>query len=81
MTSVLKKCEFATHLLSMVTNEAHVVSHWGANFYKTYSYLEILRALLPKGTLIVAMSATLPPLIHEDETSVSTCVRQYKLGK
>ena len=66
LTSVLKKCEFATHLLSVVVDEAHVVSHWGANFRKAYSCLGILRALLPKGTPIVAMSATLPPRIRDD---------------
>ncbi|KAF8189324.1 P-loop containing nucleoside triphosphate hydrolase protein [Pholiota molesta] len=50
----------------VVVDEAHVVSHWGAGFRKKYGVLGILRALLPKKTPMVAMSATLPPRVRED---------------
>ena len=45
-------------ILSIVVDEAHVVSHWGAGFQKQYAELGTLPAILPKGTPFVAMSAT-----------------------
>lgn len=56
----------AHRVLSVVVDEAHVVSHWGSGFRKQYAALGILRALLPKGTPIVAMSATLPARVRHD---------------
>lgn len=56
----------ASRFLSVVVDEAHVVSHWGSEFRKKYGSLGILRALLPKGVPIVAMSATLPPRVRRD---------------
>lgn len=53
-------------VLSVVVDEAHVVSHWGSGFRKKYGTLGILRALLPKGTPFVAMSATLPERVRKD---------------
>lgn len=53
-------------ILSIVIDEAHVVSHWGSDFRKKYGTLGILRALLPKGTPFVAMSATLGPRVRRD---------------
>ena len=53
-------------ILSIVVDEAHVVSHWGSDFRKKYGTLGILRALLPKGTPFVAMSATLGPRVRRD---------------
>ena len=53
-------------VLSVVVDEAHVVSHWGSDFRKKYGTLGILRALLPKGTPFVAMSATLPERVRKD---------------
>ena len=53
-------------ILSIVIDEAHVVSHGGSDFRKKYGTLGILRALLPKGTPFVTMSATLGPRIRRD---------------
>lgn len=63
---VLRNHEFATRILSVVIDEAHVVSHWGSGFRKKYSELGKLRPLLPKGTPMVAMSATLPARVRND---------------
>ena len=54
------------HILSVVVDEAHVVSHWESDFRKKYETLGILCALLPKGTLFVAMSATLHERVCKD---------------
>jgi superfamily II DNA helicase RecQ len=64
--NVLRNSELASRVLSVVVDEAHVVSHWGSGFRKKYGTLGILRALLPKGTPIVAMSATLPSRVRRD---------------
>jgi superfamily II DNA helicase RecQ len=69
VTNVLWKKEFGSCLLSIVVDEAHVVSHWEAGFRKHYSSLEILRALTPKETPFVAMSATLAPHVRKDVLS------------
>jgi superfamily II DNA helicase RecQ len=66
INGVLRKEEMTKHLLSMVIDEAHVVSHWGSDFRKKYGTLGILWALLPKGTPFVAMSATLGPRVRRD---------------
>lgn len=50
-------------------DEAHVVSHWGSDFRKKYGSLGILRALVPKGTPFVAMSATLSDRVRRDVLS------------
>lgn len=64
--NVLRNSSLAKRVLAVVVDEAHVVSHWGAGFRKKYGVLGILRALLPKKTPMVAMSATLPPRVRED---------------
>lgn len=64
--NVLRKSEMAQRLLSVVIDEAHVISHWGSGFRKKYGNLGILRALLPKGTPFVAMSATLGARVRHD---------------
>jgi superfamily II DNA helicase RecQ len=53
-------------ILSVIVDEAHVVSHWGANFRKDYGRIGMLRAHLPEGTPFVAMSATLSSRIRRD---------------
>jgi superfamily II DNA helicase RecQ len=66
VTNVLRNPEMRTRVLSVVIDEAHVVSHWGSGFRKKYGTLGILRALLPKDTPMVAMSATLPSRVQRD---------------
>ncbi|EFI28041.1 ATP-dependent DNA helicase RecQ [Coprinopsis cinerea okayama7 len=63
---VLRHHEMRGRVMSIVVDEAHVVSHWGTDFRKKYGTLGILRALLPKGTPFVAMSATLPNRVRSD---------------
>lgn len=67
--SVLRNSEMTCRILSIVVDEAHVVSHWGSGFRKKYGSLGILRALVPKGTPFVAMSATLSDRVRRDVLS------------
>ncbi|KAJ7768855.1 P-loop containing nucleoside triphosphate hydrolase protein [Mycena metata] len=66
---VLRNAEFGRRILSVVVDEAHVVSHWGASFRKKYGTLGMIRAFLPRGTPVVALSATLPARIRNDVLS------------
>lgn len=66
---VLKTAEFGKRILSVVVDEAHVVSHWGSEFCKKYGTLGIIRAFLPRGTPIVAVSATLSARVRADVLS------------
>ena len=52
--------------MSVVVNEAHVVSHWGHAFRKKYGSLGVVRAFLPRLTPVVALSATLASRIRHD---------------
>ncbi|KAL1740170.1 P-loop containing nucleoside triphosphate hydrolase protein [Schizophyllum fasciatum] len=63
---VLQNPVFGSRLLSVVVDEAHVVSHWGAHFRKKYGQLGMIRAFLPRRTPIVALSATLSARIRDD---------------
>ena len=60
---VLWKTEFASHCLSVFIDEAHCVSHWGADFCKK---LGMVRSFLPSGTSVAAASATLTDQVHCD---------------
>ncbi|KAF4622101.1 hypothetical protein D9613_009530 [Agrocybe pediades] len=64
--NVLLNPKMASRILSVVVDEAHVISHWGAEFRKDYGRLGILRSILPNGTPFVAMSATLSRRIKND---------------
>jgi superfamily II DNA helicase RecQ len=66
INNVIRKPEMTRRILSVVVDEAHVVSHWGSGFRKKYGTLGVLRALLPKGTPFIAMSATLPERVRKD---------------
>ncbi|KAJ7476583.1 P-loop containing nucleoside triphosphate hydrolase protein [Mycena latifolia] len=74
---VLRNTEFGKRVLSVVVDEAHVVSHWGASFRKKYGTLGMIRAFLPRGTPIVALSATLPARIRSDVLSKLQFSRDY----
>lgn len=63
---VLRNRNFVNRILSVVVDEAHVVSHWSKSFRKLYGELGMLRAFLPRGTPLVAMSATLPKRVRKD---------------
>ncbi|KAF8210857.1 P-loop containing nucleoside triphosphate hydrolase protein [Mycena galopus ATCC 62051] len=74
---VLRNTEFGKRVLSVVVDEAHVVSHWGASFRKKYGTLGIIRAFLLRGTPVVALSATLPARIRSDVLSKLQFSRDY----
>lgn len=63
---VLRNAEFGKRVLSVVVDEAHVVSHWGHNFRKRYGEIGIVRAILPRVTPVVALSATLNARVRKD---------------
>ncbi|KAL1707087.1 P-loop containing nucleoside triphosphate hydrolase protein [Schizophyllum commune] len=63
---VLQNPGFGAILLSVVVDEAHVVSHWGAQFRKKYGQIGQIRAFVPRRTPIVALSATLSARIRDD---------------
>ncbi|KAH9887685.1 P-loop containing nucleoside triphosphate hydrolase protein [Cubamyces lactineus] len=63
---VLRKPSFAKRVLSLVIDEAHCVSHWGAGFRKKYNSLGVVRAFLPRGTPVIAVTATLAARVRRD---------------
>lgn len=66
---VLHWSEFKKCIMSIIVNEAHVVSHWGQDFWKLYDEIGVIRAFLPCNTPMVALSATLTPHIRKDVMS------------
>ncbi|KAJ6615004.1 P-loop containing nucleoside triphosphate hydrolase protein [Mycena sp. CBHHK59/15] len=74
---VLRSTEFGRRILSVVVDEAHVVSNWGASFLKKCGRLGMIRAFLPRGTPIVALSAMLPARIRNDVLSKLQFVQDY----
>ena len=63
---VLRKPAFGPRCLLVFIDEVHCVSHWGASFRKAYSSIGIIRAFLLRNTPIVAVTATLTPLVQQD---------------
>ncbi|KAF8153775.1 P-loop containing nucleoside triphosphate hydrolase protein [Crassisporium funariophilum] len=63
---VLKNNNLQNRIMSVVVDEAHVISHWGHGFRKKYGELGIVRSFLPKATPIVAVSATLSGHVRRD---------------
>ncbi|KAH9915137.1 P-loop containing nucleoside triphosphate hydrolase protein [Fomitopsis serialis] len=63
---VLRNQKFTSRVLSIVLDEAHCLSHWGANFRKHYNSLGTVRAFLPPGTPIIAVTATLTARVRRD---------------
>ena len=66
MNRVLRNPRFSRRVLSMVVDEAHCISHWGADFRKKYASLGVVRAFLPRGTPVIAMTATLTARTRRD---------------
>jgi superfamily II DNA helicase RecQ len=69
LKEVLQNIGFSKRIISVVIDEAHVVSHWGKSFRKKYAEISLVRAFLPKGTPFAALSATLSPRIRADVAS------------
>ncbi|THU92046.1 P-loop containing nucleoside triphosphate hydrolase protein, partial [Dendrothele bispora CBS 962.96] len=74
---VLRNSRFRERVLSVVVDEAHVVSHWGEGFRKKYGELGIIRALLPPRVPVVAMSATLPACVRQDVATKLQFGKEY----
>ncbi|KAI0687404.1 hypothetical protein BC835DRAFT_1419877 [Cytidiella melzeri] len=69
INSLLCNQHFSQCILSLVVDEAHCISLWGANFCKKYATLGMVRAFLPRGTLVIAMTATLTGQVRRDFNS------------
>ncbi|KAF8205370.1 P-loop containing nucleoside triphosphate hydrolase protein [Mycena galopus ATCC 62051] len=63
---VLCKPAFRSQCLSVFIDEVHCISHWGASFCKKYATIGLIRALLPRTTPFIAVTATLTPRVHQD---------------
>lgn len=63
---LLRNPLFTRRVLSMVVDEAHCISHWGANFRKKYQSIAVARAFLSRGTPVLALSATLTRRVRRD---------------
>ncbi|KAJ7067778.1 P-loop containing nucleoside triphosphate hydrolase protein, partial [Mycena amicta] len=66
---ILRDASFTLRILAVVVDEAHVISHWGADFRKMYGLLGMIRAFLPRYASVVAMSATLSGRVRNDVLS------------
>ncbi|KLO09018.1 P-loop containing nucleoside triphosphate hydrolase protein [Schizopora paradoxa] len=64
--NVLRNKEFSARVYSVFIDEAHCISHWGESFRKQYGRLGMIRAFLPKGTPVTAVSASLTPRVARD---------------
>lgn len=66
INKLLRNPTFSQRILSFIVDEAHCVSLWGADFRKKYASLGIVRAFLPRGTPVIAMTATLTARVRRD---------------
>ena len=62
---ILRNLAFSRRILSVVIDE-DCISHWGTDFRKKYASLGIIRAFLPHGTPIIAVTATLTAPVRRD---------------
>ncbi len=63
ITNVLRNKEFSKRAYALFVDEAHCISHWGAEFRKQYGRLGVVRAFLPRDTPVIAVSASLTPRV------------------
>ncbi|KAH9949019.1 P-loop containing nucleoside triphosphate hydrolase protein [Amylocystis lapponica] len=66
---VLRHTSFMRHVISLFVDEAHCISHWGADFRKKYASLGTTRAFLARGTPVIAVTATLTDRVRRDVQS------------
>ena len=59
--ALLKEPRWGHSILFMVVDEAHCTKQWDDGFRKHYTSLETLRSFIPRGALVLATSATIPP--------------------
>ncbi|EJF56898.1 P-loop containing nucleoside triphosphate hydrolase protein [Dichomitus squalens LYAD-421 SS1] len=60
---ILRNSRFMKDIISLFIDEAHCIVLWGADFRKKYGTLGKVRAFLPRGTPVIAVSATLSPRV------------------
>lgn len=63
---ILRHQHFTNRILSVIVDEAHCISHWGADFRKKYASLGSVRSFLPRGTPVIAVTATLTARTRRD---------------
>ncbi|EMD37426.1 hypothetical protein CERSUDRAFT_29423, partial [Gelatoporia subvermispora B] len=63
---LLRNSQFTRRVLSVIVDEAHCISHWGANFRKKFASLGIVRAFLPRDVPVIAVTATLTARVRKD---------------
>ncbi|KAH9914558.1 P-loop containing nucleoside triphosphate hydrolase protein [Fomitopsis serialis] len=63
---ILRNTRFMRRVISIVVDEAHCLSHWGADFRKKYASLGTVRVFLAPGTPIIAVTATLTARVRRD---------------
>ncbi|KAF8151427.1 P-loop containing nucleoside triphosphate hydrolase protein [Crassisporium funariophilum] len=76
---VLKDLQFKQKLCLVVTDEAHVILHWGSGFRKKYGELGFLQSFILKLTSIVALSATMPQRIHCDILAIGYSLKSFRV--
>ncbi|TFY77268.1 hypothetical protein EWM64_g6747 [Hericium alpestre] len=59
INGVLRHPSFARRIYSVIIDEVHCISHWGADFRKQYSQLGMIRVFLPRDVPFLALSASL----------------------
>ncbi|VDC03270.1 unnamed protein product [Peniophora sp. CBMAI 1063] len=63
---VLRNRIFSNKVYSVVVDEAHCISHWGADFRKKYAQIGSIRVFLSRNTPFVALSASLTQRVTRD---------------
>jgi superfamily II DNA helicase RecQ len=63
---VLKNQLFKSRIYSVIIDEAHCISHWGADFRKKYSLIGGIHSFLPQNTPFIAVSASLTRCVTQD---------------
>ena len=63
---VLRSPELASRVYSVIVDEAHCISHWGALFRKKYASIGSICVFLPRGTPFIALSASLTRHVTRD---------------
>ncbi|KAH7918343.1 P-loop containing nucleoside triphosphate hydrolase protein, partial [Leucogyrophana mollusca] len=68
LDNVIRDPGFASRVYSVVIDEAHCISHWGASFRKKYSAIGTIRVFLPRSVPFIALSASLTDRVSKDIT-------------
>lgn len=66
ISAMLSTSNFAKDILAVIIDEAHCISQWGAKFRKKYGELGRLRFFVHLQVPVMAVSATMPPLVLEE---------------